>query len=61
MHWSFAHLCSEKLYADHAKCVFGQTWVEYLGYVIGGGVVEVDPAKTCAIMDWPELACVKHI
>ena len=41
-------------------CAFGQTQVEYLGHIIGGGVIAVDPAKTCAIMDWPEPKCVKH-
>ena len=25
--------------------------VEYLGHIIGGGVIAVDPAKMCAIMD----------
>ena len=44
----------KNLYAGHAKCVFGQTQVEYLGHIVGGGVVAVDPAKTRAIMDWPE-------
>ena len=45
------HLCSEKLYAGHAKYVFGQTQVDYLGHIIGVGVIAVDPAKTCATMD----------
>ena len=61
MHWTFEHLHSEKLYAGCAKCVFGQTQVEYLGHIIGGGVIAVDPAKIHAIMDWPEPTYVKHI
>ena len=59
--WNFEHLYSEKLYAGHVKYVFSQTQVEYLGYIIGGGVVAVDPAKTRANMDWPEPTCVTHI
>ena len=43
----------KKLYASRAKFVFVQTQVEYLGHFIGGSVVAVDPAKTCATMDWP--------
>ena len=50
MHWTFENLYSEKLYAGHAKCVFGQTQVEYLGHIVGGGIFTVDPAKTHAIM-----------
>ena len=42
-------------------CVFDQTEVEYLGHIIGGGVVTVDPAKMRAIIDWPEHTCVNHI
>ena len=46
----------------YAKCVFGQTQVEYLDHIIvGGGVIAVDPAKMHAIMDWPEPMCIKHI
>ena len=30
-------------------------------YHCGGGVVAVDPATTCAIMDWLEPTYVKHI
>ena len=59
--WTFEHLCSEKLYTGHAKSVFGQTQMVYLGHIVGSGAVAVDPAKRHAIMDWPEPTCVKHI
>ena len=59
--WTFECLHSKKLYAGHAKCIFGYTQVEYLGHIIGGGVIAVDPAKTHAIMDWPEPIYVKHV
>ena len=61
LHWTFEHWYSEKLYAGHAKCVFSQNQVEYLGHIIGGGFIAVDPAETCAIMDWQEPTYVKHI
>ena len=38
-------------YVTHAKYVFGQTQVEYLDNIIGGGGFAMDPAKMCAIMD----------
>ena len=61
MGWSFECLHSIKLYAGHAKCVFGKTQIEYLGHIISGGLIVVDPAKTRDIMDWPEPTCVKHL
>ena len=39
----------------------GWTQVEYMGYIIGGSVIVVDPAKMRAMMDWLELTCMKHI
>ena len=59
--WTFEHLRSKKVYAGPAKCEFRNTQVEYLDYIIGSGVVAVDPSKTHAIMDWPEPTYVKHI
>ena len=41
--------------------MFGQTKVENLGFIIGGGVVAEDPAKIHAFVDWPELMCIKYI
>ena len=60
MCWTFEYLYSKNLYVGHAKCVFGQTQVEYLGHIVGGGVVAVDTAKTHAIIDWPGPMCAKH-
>ena len=45
----------------HAKYIFAQTQVKYLGHIISGGVIAVDPAKRRAIMDWPKPTCVKPI
>ena len=61
LHWFFECLHSGKLYTGHAKCVFVQTQVDYLGHIVDGGVIAVVPAKACAIMDWPEPTCVKHV
>ena len=59
--WIFAYLHSEKLFTGHAKYVFGQTQVDHLDHIVGGGVIAVDSAKTHAIRDWPEPTCVKNV
>lgn len=41
------------LYAKLAKCSFGLPRVEYLGHVVSGSGVEVDPAKVSAVLEWP--------
>ena len=61
MCWIFEHLYSKKLYTGRAKYVFCQTQADYLGYIIGGGVIAVDPTKTHAIMDWPEPTYIKDV
>ena len=61
LHWTFEYLYSKKLYTGHAKYIFGSTQVEYLGHIVGGGVIGVDPAKTYAIMDQPEPIFVKYV
>jgi len=35
------------------KCEFVQQFLVYLGYVIGGGELKIDPSKMEAIMKWP--------
>ncbi|KAL4567338.1 hypothetical protein LXL04_022921 [Taraxacum kok-saghyz] len=45
-------LRDNQLYANHGKCSFGQETVTYLGHVISGAGVAVDPDKIQAIIDW---------
>ncbi|KAL4577127.1 hypothetical protein LXL04_013230 [Taraxacum kok-saghyz] len=35
------------------KCSFGQTAIEYLGHIINGVGVAMDPKKIEAVLDWP--------
>jgi hypothetical protein len=35
------------------KCEFGNTSLIYLGHIIGGGEIRVDPKKIAAIAQWP--------
>ncbi|KAA0036455.1 Ty3/gypsy retrotransposon protein [Cucumis melo var. makuwa] len=49
----FLTLRRHALYANKKKCSFAQLKIEYLGHVISGEGVEVDPDKIKAIADWP--------
>ncbi|KAL0552126.1 hypothetical protein IC582_011223 [Cucumis melo] len=46
-------LREHSLYANKKKCSFAQLKVEYLGQIISGKGVEVDPEKIRSIADWP--------
>jgi hypothetical protein len=39
--------------ANLKKCEFSQQSLVYLGYVIGGGELKIDPTKMEAIIKWP--------
>jgi hypothetical protein len=36
-----------------SKCKFEQTSVDILGWIVGGGCVRIDPAKSKGLKDWP--------
>jgi len=42
-----------KLHLKPEKCEFSQTQVEYLGFVITGDTVMMDPTKVDGVKDWP--------
>lgn len=46
-------LKQNKLYCKLEKCIFAQTSLNYLGYVISSTSVAMDPKKLSAIADWP--------
>jgi hypothetical protein len=46
-------LREHQLYAKFSKCEFYQDKVQYLGHVISGEGISVDPEKVKAILDWP--------
>jgi hypothetical protein len=36
-----------------SKCEFGKTSLVYLGYIVGGGELKIDPSKVEVIVNWP--------
>lgn len=47
--------------ANQAKCKFRCKQIDYLGHIISGKGVAVDPAKVRCILDWPEPKNVKGV
>ena len=41
-------------YLQVAKCVFEATHIEYLGLLIDGNTLKIDPTKLKGIAEWPE-------
>ncbi|MCH86969.1 RNA-directed DNA polymerase (Reverse transcriptase), partial [Trifolium medium] len=54
-------LAQNSLVANKKKCSFGQKTVEYLGHLITGGGVAVDPNKVKSVMMWPIPKNVKGV
>jgi hypothetical protein len=44
----------ETLYVKLSKCEFGNTALVYLGDIVGGGQVKIDPSNIDVIVNWPE-------
>lgn len=47
--------------ANQNKCKFGCKQIDYLGHIISGEGVAVDPTKVRCILDWPEPRNVKGV
>jgi hypothetical protein len=44
----------ERLYVKMYKCEFDKTTLVYLGHIVGGGQLKIDPSKIDVIINWPE-------
>jgi hypothetical protein len=51
----------EKLYVKLSKCEFGKTALVYLGHIVGGGQLKIDPSKIDVIVNLPEPKSVTEI
>ncbi|MCH79728.1 Ty3/gypsy retrotransposon protein, partial [Trifolium medium] len=54
-------LSVHNLVANRKKCSFAQRSVEYLGHLISGGGVAVDPNKVVSVVQWPQPRNVKGV
>jgi hypothetical protein len=46
-------LRKEKLFLKLSKCEFGKNSLIYLGHIVGGGELKIDPSKVKVILEWP--------
>jgi hypothetical protein len=51
----------ENIYVKLYKCEFGKTALVYLGHIVGGGQLKIDPSKIDVIVNWPEPKSVTEI
>jgi hypothetical protein len=51
----------EKMYVKMSKCEFGKTALVYLGHIVGGGKLKIDPSKIEVIVNWPKPKSVIEI
>ena len=51
----YVRLAKQKLYANPEKCCFGQSEVEYFGFIIGRNGIRPQPRKLMALHVWPRL------
>ena len=46
-------LLKNRLFAKAEKCEFHRSTVQFLGFVVSRGKLEMDPVKTEAVVSWP--------
>ena len=53
VHRMLNKLKEHDLYLKPEKCLFDQTRIEFLGVILEGRTVQMDPAKVKGVADWP--------
>ena len=51
----------EKLYVKLSKCESGKMTLVYLGHIVGGGKLKIDPSKIDVIVNWPDSKRVTEV
>jgi hypothetical protein len=54
-------LKKEKLFLKMSKCEFGKNSLIYLGHIVGGGELKIDPSKVKVILEWPKPNNVREV
>ena len=44
----------EKIHVKLSKCESGKTSLNYLGHIVGGGELKIDPSEVEVIINWPK-------
>ncbi|GKC87357.1 reverse transcriptase domain-containing protein [Tanacetum coccineum] len=57
----FSVLRDQKLYSNGKKCHFLVTEVTFLGYIVTGSGIKMDPEKVKAIISWPTPSTIHDI
>ena len=59
--WVLSHLREHGLSLKISKCSFDTPTMEYLGMIIGQGLIHMDPVKLSANRDWHPPSSVKGV
>jgi hypothetical protein len=57
----FSCLRENKLYGNLSKCSFFEKEIHYLGHIISGKGISMDPEKVKSIMEWHVLKNVHEV
>ena len=67
-HWhkEYIHLILDileehDLYLKPEKCAFEQEEIDYLGVIVGQGMLKIDPKKIQGVADWSPLTTVTEV
>ena len=65
-HWRAVHqvldkLAKHDLFLKPEKCLFEQRRMEFLGVVLENSTIQMDPAKTKGVEDWPQPKMVRDV
>ena len=61
IHQMLDKLKEHNLYLKPEKCVFDQMRIKFLGVILKGGTVQMDPTKVKGVADWPPMRNVTDI
>jgi len=54
-------LLRHQFFLKRSKCFFRECHLEYLGHVISGNSIKLDPSKISAMTQWPVLSSMKEL
>jgi len=57
----FQTLLDNQLFLKKSKCSFGQTTIHYLGHIVSGEGVGLDPEKIAIMLQWPSPKNLKQL